>query len=185
MKLLVDFLPIVVFFIIYKFFGIYIATASAIAISVIQVAVCWFKDRYIPSLQWISLALLVVLGGGTLFLHNEILIKWKPTALHWAFAIAFIATQLLTEKPLIQRLMENNIALPKQVWFTLNISWTIFFIMMGIVNLFVAYHFDTNTWVNFKLFGMLGLTIVFAILQAIYLARHVRKDVEPEQNLSS
>lgn len=185
MKLLVDFLPVVIFFIVYKFFGIYAATASAIGISVIQVAVSWFKDRHVSNLQWISLILLVVLGGGTLFLHNEMLIKWKPTVLNWTFAIAFIATQLFTEKPLIQRLMESNISLPKQVWLTLNMSWTIFFIVMGILNLLVAYHFDTNVWVNFKLFGMLGLTIVFAVLQAIYLSRHVRSESQPEENLSS
>lgn len=176
MKFLFDFLPIVIFFIAYKFFGIYIATGAAIGISVLQVLIYWIKHRHVPALQWISLGLLIVLGGGTLLLHDEWLIKWKPTALNWIFAIAFLATQYFSEKPLIRRLMENNITLPTAVWNNLNMSWIIFFVAMGAANLFVAYNFDTNTWVNFKLFGMLGLTFAFAIFQAIYLSRYIKSD---------
>lgn len=177
MKLLFDFLPIVVFFIAYKFFGIYVATSAAIGISLIQVLAYWIKHRHVPTLQWISLILLIVLGGGTLLLHDEWLIKWKPTALNWIFAIAFLGTQFFSEKPLIRRLMEKNIELPNAVWNTLNMSWVVFFVVMGAANLFVAYHFDTNTWVNFKLFGILGLTFVFAVLQAVYLSRYIKSDV--------
>jgi len=178
MKLLFDFLPIVIFFIAYKFYGIYVATGAAIGISLIQVVIHWVRHRHVPTLQWVSLLLLIVLGGGTLLLHNEMLIKWKPTALNWAFAIAFLGTQLFSKKPLIQRLMEKNISLPQTVWTTLNLSWTLFFIIMGAANLFVAYHFDTDTWVNFKLFGMLGLTIAFTLLQVIYLSRHLKPNLE-------
>lgn len=178
MKFLFDFLPIVVFFIAYKVYGIYVATAAAIGISLAQVAIHWFRHRHVPTLQWVGLLLLVVLGGGTLLLHNEILIKWKPTALNWAFAAAFLGTHLFTEKPLIQRLMDSNISLPQTVWSTLNLSWIVFFVIMGATNLFVAYNFDTNTWVNFKLFGMLGLTIIFTLLQVIYLSRHLKPNVE-------
>lgn len=178
MKLLFDFLPIVIFFIAYKFFGIYVATAAAIGISFMQVIGYWIKHKHVPTLQWISLAILIVLGGGTLLLHDELLIKWKPTALNWIFAVIFLATQFFTEKPLIQRLMEKNISLPKAVWSTLNLSWIVFFTVMGIANIFVAYHYSTDTWVNFKLFGMLGLTIAFAIAQAVYLSRYVKPDTE-------
>lgn len=174
MKLLFDFLPIVVFFIVYKFYGIYAATAAAIGISVVQVAGYWLKHRKVQSLQLISLVLIVVLGGGTLLLHNELLIKWKPTVLYWILALVFTGTQWFNKKPLIQRLMETNINLPTKIWSQLNISWIIFFAIMGIVNILVAYHFDTNTWVNFKLFGMLGLTVIFVILQAFFLAKHVK-----------
>lgn len=173
MKLLFDFFPIIVFFVAYKFFGIYAATTAAIAISVLQVIFSWFKDRHVPNMQWINMILLVVLGGGTLLLHDEWLIKWKPTALNWLFAIAFLGSQFLTKKPLIRRFMEKNVTLPDGVWNTLNMSWVIFFAVMGGANIIVAYNFDTDTWVNFKLFGMLGLTIVFAVLQAFYLTRHI------------
>jgi intracellular septation protein len=173
MKLLFDFLPIIVFFIIFKFFGIYAATGGAIIVSVLQVGIHWFKHRKVPGLQLVSLALIVVFGGSTLLLHNEMFIKWKPSVLYWVLAVAFLGSQFFSSKTVIQRLMESNITLPQTVWRQLNLSWVVFFSLMGIVNLWVAYHFNTNTWVNFKLFGMLGLTLVFAILQAIYLARHI------------
>jgi intracellular septation protein len=173
MKLLFDFLPILIFFIAYKFFGIYIATAAAIIISVLQVGIHWIRHRNVSSLQIISLVLIVLLGGSTLIFHNEVFIKWKPTALYWALCIFFLASHFWGSKPCIQRLMESSISLPRQIWLTLNSAWAIFFGFMGILNLYVAYHFNTNTWVNFKLFGMLGLTLLFAIVQAIYLSRYI------------
>jgi intracellular septation protein len=179
MKLFFDFLPIIVFFIVFKFYGIYVATAAAIAISFVQVASHWFKHHTVPGLQLLSLALIVILGGSTLWLHSEMFIKWKPTVLNWALAVVFLGSQLLSEKPFIQRLMESNIALPHALWRQLNLAWVIFFSVMGAINLFVIYNFSTNTWVNFKLFGMLGLTFLFAIIQAVYLARHI--DSTPTQ----
>jgi intracellular septation protein len=173
MKLLFDFLPILVFFIAYKFFGIYIATAAAIIISVLQVGIHWIRHRNVSSLQLISLVLIIVLGGSTLLFHNEVFIKWKPTALYWALSIFFFGSQIFGSRPCMQRLMESSITLPRHIWLTLNSAWAIFFGLMGILNLYVAYHFSTNTWVNFKLFGMLGLTLLFAIAQAIYLSKHL------------
>jgi intracellular septation protein len=176
MRLLFDFLPIVVFFIAYKLFGIYTATAAAIIISLLQVISYWIKHRSVPSIQLISLVLILFFGGGTLLLHNELLIKWKPTALYWLLACAAFVTQYFGKKPMIQHLLETNIVLPSHLWSTLNRNWIIFFALMGDVNLWVAYSFDTNTWVNFKLFGLLGITFVFIVIQAIYLARYIRSD---------
>lgn len=176
MKLFFDFLPIIVFFIVFKFFGIYVATGAAIIVSIVQVASHWVKHREVQGLQMLSLVLIVIFGGSTLLLHNEMFIKWKPTVLNWILALIFLGSQLFGKKPFIQRLMENNIALSPAIWRNLNIAWVIFFSVMGIVNLWVVYHYSTNVWVNFKLFGMLGLTFVFAILQAIYLARHIQSD---------
>lgn len=173
MKLLFDFLPILVFFIVYKFFGIYIATGAAIVVSILQVTTHLIRHRHVPGLQLLSLGLIVILGGGTLLLHNELLIKWKPTALYWIMAILFLGSQFLSEKTFIQRLMDSTITLPRAIWLKLNLAWVIFFSIMGAINIYVAYHYATNTWVNFKLFGMLGLTLVFAIAQACYLARHI------------
>lgn len=179
MKLLFDFFPILIFFIAFKFAGIYLATAAAIIVNFLQVGIHWLRYRTVPGLQLVSLGLIVVLGGSTLLLHSELFIKWKPTVLNWVLALLFLGSQLLSEKPFLQHLMENSINLPRPIWLQLNASWVIFFMLAGAANLFVAYCFDTNTWVNFKLFGMLGLTIVFAVLQAFYLARHV---IEPAEN---
>lgn len=173
MKLLADFFPIILFFVAYKLYDIYVATTVAIAASVIQVALYWLKHRKFDRMQLITLALIVILGGATLLLHKEIYIKWKPSILNWLFGLLFFASQFIGEKPLIRRLMESNITLPIQIWQRLNMSWALFFTSMGFINLYVVYHFSTDIWVNFKLFGMLGLTIVFVIIQAIYLSRHI------------
>lgn len=178
MQFLFDFLPIVAFFIAFKFWGIYAATAIAMGISIVQVAIHWIRHRQFQTMQLINLAIIVIFGGSTLLMHNELFIKWKPTVLNWVLAIMFGGSQLFTEKPVIQRLLESNITLPKPVWSTLNIAWCIFFALMGTLNLVVAYNFNTNTWVNFKLFGILGLTFLFAILQSVYLAKHMKEKPE-------
>lgn len=173
MKLLADFFPIILFFVAYKLYDIYIATATAIGASVLQVGIHWYKHRNFDRMQIITLALIVVLGSATLLLHEEIYIKWKPSILNWLFGLLFLGSHFIGEKPLIRRLMEKNITLPGNIWSRLNASWAIFFTAMGFINLYVVYHFSTDTWVNFKLFGILGLTIVFVVIQAIYLTRHV------------
>jgi len=176
MRLLFDFLPIVVFFIAYKLFGIYAATTAAIIISLLQVISYWIKHRTVPSIQLISFVLILLFGGGTLLFHNELLIKWKPTVLYWLLACGALATHYFGKKPFIQHLLETNIVLPAHLWSALNRNWIIFFTLMGGLNLWVAYTFDTNTWVNFKLFGLLGITFIFILIQAIYLARYIRSD---------
>ena len=162
MRLLFDFLPIVVFFLTYKLFGIYTATAAAILVNLLQVISYWIKHRTVPSIQLISLVLILLFGGGTLLLHNELLIKWKPTVLYWLLACTALVTQFFGKKSLIQHLLETNIVLPTHLWSSLNRNWIIFFV--------------TNTWVNFKLFGLLGITFLFILIQAIYLARYLRSD---------
>lgn len=181
MKILADFFPIVLFFIAYKLYNIYVATVVAILASGIQVGIYWLKFKKLDRMQLITLILIVLLGGATLLLHETIYIKWKPTILNWVFGLFFMGSHFIGEKPLIRQLMEKNISLPSPVWTRLNLSWVVFFIAMGFINLFVVYHFSTSAWVNFKLFGMLGLTIVFVIIQAIYLARHVDPNTLPTE----
>ncbi|HUL11588.1 MAG TPA: septation protein A [Methylococcaceae bacterium] len=177
MKLLFDFFPILLFFIAYKFYDIYAATAVAIAASFLQVGVSWYKTRKIEPMHLITLAIIVIFGGATLYLQDELFIKWKPTVINWLFGSAFLASQLFGERTFIERMMGANLTLPRPVWRRLNLSWALFFMLLGGVNLFVLYTFDTDTWVNFKLFGMLGLTFVFVLLQSVYLSRHI-----PEPN---
>lgn len=180
MKLLFDFLPILLFFFAYKFFGIFTATAVAIAATVGQVGLVWFKSRKIEKMHVVTLAMIFLFGGATLLLKDETFIKWKPTVINWLFGLAFLASQLFTRKPIIERMMGSTLQLPSAIWNRLNLLWVVFFLGLGFANLFVIYRYDTNTWVNFKLFGMLGLTLLFVILQAIYLARHAGPHPEPE-----
>jgi intracellular septation protein len=176
MKFLFDLFPIVLFFIAYKVYDIYVATAVIIVASIIQVVWFWFKHHRIEKMHLITLALVVTLGGATLLLHDENFIKWKPTIVNWAFAIAFFGSHFIGQKTLLQRMLDSQIEVTKQyVWKVLNIAWVAFFVIMGIINLYVAFNFDTNTWVNFKLFGLMGLTLIFVIGQGIYLARYIKE----------
>jgi intracellular septation protein len=173
MKLLFDFFPILLFFIAYKVADIYVATLAAIAGSVVQVGLTWFRTRQIETMHLVSLVLIVVFGGATWFLRDELFIKWKPTVLNGLFALVFLASQLFGERTVIERMLGGQLELPRPVWRRLNLAWALFFIVVGAANLFVVYTFNTEIWVNFKLFGMLGLTILFVILQSVYLSRYL------------
>ncbi|MFP8967147.1 septation protein A [Pokkaliibacter sp. CJK22405] len=182
MKLFLDFLPVIIFFGVYKFTGdIFLATAVLIPATVVQMGYTWWKTRKIEIMQVTTLVLVVLLGGATLFFHNDLFIKWKPTIVNWLFALAFILVPLFTKKPLIRQLLSGQMDLPDPVWQRLNLAWTVFFIAMGIVNLFVAYNFSQEIWVDFKLFGMLGMTIVFVILQGLYLAKHLQDNTTEQR----
>jgi len=217
MKLLFDFLPILLFFIAYKAYGIFTATAVAIAASFIQVLLFWLKNRRFETMHLVTLALITLLGGATLLFQERSFFMWKPTAVNWAFAVAFLGSHFIGKKTLVERMMSSAISAPNFVWSRLNISWVLFFVLMGVANLIVAGYFfeaeallnmaagnptpaiDINEcgpeltrqvlllceaakgaesdWVDFKMFGMMGMTIVFVIGQAFYLARYM---TEPE-----
>lgn len=176
MKLLFDFFPIVIFFIAFKFGGIYWATAVFLAATCVQMAIYWYLHRRFEKMHVITFILGMLLGGATLISHNDMFIKWKPTAIYWGFAVVVFFTHFFNKKTLIQSMMESNIALPDPIWKKLNLSWGVFFILMGLANLYVVYHFSTDIWVDFKLFGLLGLTLLFVIIQGIYLSRHIRAE---------
>jgi intracellular septation protein len=172
MKLLFDFFPIVLFFIVYKFFGIYTATAVAMIASLSQVALYRLKFQHYEKMHLFSLAIIMLLGGATLFFQNPWFIKWKPTGIYWLSALVFFSSSYIGSKPLIQKMMETNINLTTKIWYRLNLAWTLFFIVMGALNLYVAYHYDADVWVNFKLFGGVGFTLLFVLIQAFYLTKH-------------
>ena len=175
MKLLFDFFPILLFFIAFKMFNIYVATSVAIVASILQVGYFRLKFHRFETMHLVSMIVILVLGGATLLLHDIMFIKWKPTVIYWLFALLFLVTQFIGERTLLQRIMDNKISLPQTVWNRLNTSWTIFFTVMGFVNLYIVYHYSTNAWVNFKLFGTLGLTIGFVIMQSFYMAKYIKK----------
>jgi len=196
MKLLVDFLPIVIFFIVYKmnpetvaFISPYLsedmateiaewpamilATAFLIPATILQIAYTYMAEKKVEKMHLFTLAIVLVLGGITIALKDGIFILWKPTVVNWMFAVGFFASQFIGEKTIIERMMGASIKLPKEMWTKLNYAWIGFFVFSGLVNLYVAYNFSEDTWVNFKLFGMLGLTVVFIILQSIFLHKYI------------
>lgn len=180
MKLLLDFFPIILFFGAFKLYGIYVATGVAIAATIAQIAWLRYSLGKVEPMQWISLGVIAVFGGATIVLQNETFIKWKPTVLYWLMGGALLAGQLFFRKNLMKSLMGAQMQLPDAAWRVLNWSWIGFFAVMGVLNLWVAFHFDTDTWVNFKLFGGLGLMAVFVVAQAFYLGRYMKADGTPD-----
>ncbi|HUU74379.1 MAG TPA: septation protein A [Burkholderiales bacterium] len=178
MKFLFEIFPVLIFFIAFKVYGIYAATAIAIAATVLQAAWSYFRRGKIEKMMLINLGIIVVFGGATLLLHDETFIKWKPTVLYWAFSSVLLISELFFGKNLIRAMMSAQMTLPDPVWKRVNLSWCVFFALMGIANLYVAFNFTTDAWVNFKLFGGMGLLLVFAVGQALVLSRHIETETE-------
>ena len=172
MQLLFDLLPVLLFFVAYKLADIYVATAVLIAGVLVQTLVSWIRHRKVSPMLLTSAVLVLVFGGLTLLVHDATFIKWKPTIVNWLFAAAFLASQFMKGPTVVQRLMGEQMKLePPSLWTRLNAMWVVFFAVVGALNLYVAFNFSEATWVNFKLFGLMGLTVVFALAQGVWLAR--------------
>lgn len=198
MKFLFDIFPVLLFFLVYQGYGylpvetiavmeaflpghgtgsgndgaIYLATASAILASFIQVTLYWLRHRQFHKMHLVSLALITVFGGATLLLRDPVFIKWKPTILEWIFAAAFFASAYIGDRTLVERMLGHALEVAPDIWRRVNFAWVVFFVAAGLLNLYVAYGFSEAAWVNFKLFGMTGITFAFTFASAIYLARH-------------
>jgi intracellular septation protein len=175
MKFLFDLFPVILFFVAYKLADLYVATGVAMAATFAQIAWLLFRGRKIDTMLWVSLVVITVFGGMTLLLHDEAFIKWKPTILYWAFAATLLGGVLFRRKNLIRILMAGQMDLPDAAWDKLNWAWMGFFVFMGIINLLVAFNFSTDDWVNFKLFGATGLTLVFVLAQGLLLSKHIEE----------
>jgi intracellular septation protein len=176
MQMLFDLLPVVFFFIAYKMAGIYVATGVLIVGVLLQTAISWFRHRKVSPMLLTSAVLVLVFGGLTLLIHDAAFIKWKPTIVNLLFAGAFVASQFMRGPTIVQRLMGENLQLkPESLWTRLNLMWVAFFLVCAVLNLYVAYNYSEDTWVNFKLFGLMGLTLVFALAQGFWLARHMER----------
>ena len=182
MKLLFDFFPLLIFFIVYKVLGIFYATGAIIIASAIQIAFMWLTTKRVEIMHVITFFLLLIFGGATILLHDAEFLKWKVSIVNWLFGIGFLASQVFLKTPFIQYIMGNSIELPKQLWKRLNLAWAGFFILMGCINIYVAYAFDTSVWVNFKVFGLLGLTLVFVVIQTLFLVKYLKETQSNEQN---
>jgi intracellular septation protein len=184
MKLLYDFFPLLLFFAAFKFFDIYVATAVAIAASFAQVGGYWLRHRRFETMHLVTLGVIAVFGGLTLLLHDDTFIKWKPTLVYWILALLTLGSRYVGRKTLIEAMLGGQVDLPGPVWRRLNLAWGIFFAALGAVNLYVAFYYgldiDADTrreiWVNFKVFGLFGITLVFAVAQGFYMARHMPAD---------
>ena len=179
MKLFFDLFPLLLFFAAYKTYDIYVATAVAIAASFVQVGLFWAKHRRFEPMHLVTLTVIAFFGGLTLLLHDNRFIMWKPTLVNWLFGALILGSHWIGNKTLMHRLLGTQVELPAAAWKRLNISWGVFFMLMGALNIYVAFYYRLDLtpeereaiWVNFKVFGMLGLTFLFVILQAFYMAR--------------
>ena len=153
---------------------ILLATAVAIIATIAQIGYLLVRGKKVDAMLWVSLAIIVVFGGATIYFHNDAFIKWKPTVLYWVFAIVLIGAQVFMNKNLIRLMMKAQIDLPDAVWARLNMAWAAFFAAMGVINLYIAFNFPTSTWVNFKLFGFMGLMIAFVVAQTMFLSKYIK-----------
>ncbi len=210
MKLLLDFLPLLSFFVTFKYADgrqdwaaafatdhlgflvsggkvdadvapVLLATVVVMAATIAQVVFLKATRRKVDLMLWISLALVTVMGSATIYFHSETFIKWKPTMLYWAFAIVFLVSRLVLGRDLLRKMLGGELQLPDVIWGRLNWAWVSFFIALGFANLYVAYHFSTETWANFKVFGVTGLIVLFVLAQGLYMARHLPEPSEPAE----
>jgi intracellular septation protein len=179
MKFLFDLFPVILFFAAYKFADIYVATGVAIAATVAQVVWVHFRHGKVDKMLWVSFGLIVVFGGMTLFLRDPTFIKWKPTILYWLFSTVLLGSALLLKKNLIRGMLEAQVSLPESLWIRLNLAWVGFFAVMGGLNLYVASNYSEADWVNFKLFGGMGLMFAFIIAQGLLLAKYIEEKEAP------
>ena len=203
MKILFDLFPVILFFLVFKWSGshaqaaqdflqhqispliagdltqapIMLATLVTVAATILQIVILLLRRQKVDGMLWISFFVVTIFGGLTIYFHNETFIKWKPTMLYWSYAVALVLSQLVMHKNLTRTFLsklEQDLVIPEQLWGMLNLIWISFFVAMGSLNLLVAYNFSTDTWVNFKLFGSMGLMFIFLLSQIIYLSRYAK-----------
>lgn len=176
MNFLIEFLPVLLFFIAFKFYGIYVATVVGIVVTAIQLVIVSLIKRQLDKKQLITLIVFVVFGSMTLYFHNPIFIKWKPSIIFWTFGVILFFSHFIGKKPLMHRLLGNMLEgkaeLSSLVWKKVNMAWSVFFILLGVLNIYIAYSYSTEAWVNFKFYGITILLFLFSIAQALYLARY-------------
>lgn len=208
MKFLFDLFPVILFFVVFKYgeghpeaahalvqqymgglvaggavtaaqSPILLATAVGIVATILQIGYLLLRGRKVDGMLWLSLAVIVVMGGATIYFHDETFIKWKPTILYWAFALGLLIAQVVFRNNLMRKVMEATIKLPDAVWNRVGYAWMAFFAAMGLLNLFVAFVLfkaDTSAWVSFKLFGFTGIFFAFVVVQTLFLSKYIQED---------
>ncbi|AEF45793.1 intracellular septation protein [Serratia sp. AS12] len=176
MKQFLDFLPLIVFFAFYKLYDIYVASGALIVATALALVFTWIKYRKVEKMTLITFLMVLVFGTLTLVFHNDLFIKWKVTVIYTLFALALLISQLVLKKPLVQRMLGKELTLPDKVWSNLNLAWAVFFLICGLANIYVAFWLPQSVWVNFKVFGLTALTLVFTLLSGIYIYRHMPEE---------
>ncbi len=192
MKQFIDFLPLILFFIVSKMEpraitllghtvelgGVISATAILIVTSMIVYGALWYRQKSLEKTQIFTIAAVIILGGMTVLLQDETFLKWKAPLVNWVFSLAFLGSQFIGSKPLIERMLSHAMTLPQAIWYRLNLSWVIFFAAMGVANWVAAFMIEGDFWIDFKVFGNLGLTLVFTVVQFLFLGRYLRDSIE-------
>ena len=178
MKQFFDFIPLLVFFAVYKFYDIYTATAALMVVTVLQIAITWFTLRKLEKMHLITLAMVLVFGGFTLFFHDDAFIKWKVTVINLLFSAALLVSQFVLKKPLIKQMLGKEMQLPDAIWSRVNLAWAGFFAVAAATNTYIAFRLPQEVWVNFKVFGLLGMTLLFTVATVFYLYRHLPAEQE-------
>lgn len=177
MKQLREFIPLIIFFIVYKMVDIYMATAALMITMTLSFIFSYFQNgKQTDKMQIITLVMVLVFGSLTIGLHDDVFIKWKVTAIYSLFAIALFVTQFILKKPALKQMLGKELTLPNNVWNTLNSAWMLFFIALAVLNIYVAFNFSQETWVNFKVFGLLGATLLFTVLSGFYIYQYIPQD---------
>ena len=178
MKQFFEFIPLIIFFVIYKMVDIYAATAALMISMGLMLAYNYFKNRKVEKMQLITFVMVLVFGGLTLVLHDDTFIKWKVTVVYALFSIALLVSQFYIKKPIIKQMLGKELTLPEKIWNNLNTAWALFFAVLGALNIYVAFNLPQEVWVNFKVFGLLGATLVFTILSGVYLYKYIPKETK-------
>ncbi|MCP1108380.1 septation protein A [Serratia nevei] len=176
MKQFLDFLPLIVFFAFYKLYDIYVASGALIVATALALVFTWVKYRKVEKMTLITFLMVLVFGTLTLVFHNDLFIKWKVTVIYALFALALLISQWVLKKPLVQRMLGKELTLPDKVWSNLNLAWAVFFLACGLANIYVAFWLPQSVWVNFKVFGLTVLTLVFTLLSGVYIYRHMPEE---------
>ena len=178
MKQFLEFIPLIVFFAVYKMYDIYAATAALMVVTVLQIAITWFTLRKLEKMHLITLGMVLVFGGFTLFFHDDAFIKWKVTVINLLFSAALLVSQFVLKKPLIKQMLGKEMQLPDAIWSRVNLAWAGFFAVAAATNTYIAFHLPQEVWVNFKVFGLLGMTLLFTVATVFYLYRHLPAEQE-------
>ncbi|MCG8707711.1 septation protein A [Brenneria sp. 4F2] len=185
MKQLIDFMPLVVFFVFYKLYDIYVASGALIAATALALVITWVVYRKIEKMTLITFVMVAIFGTLTLVFHNDEFIKWKVTIIYTLFAAALLYSQFVMKKTLIQRMLGKELTLPQSVWGKLNLSWAMFFLVCGLLNIYIAFWMPQSVWVNFKVFGLTGFTLLFTLICGVYIYRHLPGDREKSKENGS
>ncbi|UKA28274.1 septation protein A [Photobacterium damselae] len=179
MKQILDFIPLVVFFVLFKMFDIFVATGALIIATTIQLAVTWFMYKKVEKMQLATFFMVLIFGSLTLFMHDENFIKWKVTIIYVLFAVGLAISQMMG-KPLIKSMLGKELTLPEPVWKRINLAWSLFFVVLAVLNVYIAFTLPLEVWVDFKVFGLLILTLLFTALTGGYIYRHIPKTTDSE-----